>query len=89
MQHIRLKAKLKTLIQRLRIVNNLICIPFYKVIAIRFFYFEHMQENDNLPNIEIEDQKIIENIQLNIWEAHTPMIALVIMLFSMPLVTTR
>lgn len=40
-----------------------------------------MQDNDNLSEIEIEDQKIIENKELNIWEALIPVIALVIMLF--------
>ncbi len=40
-----------------------------------------MQENDNLSEIKIEDQKIIDNKELSIWEALIPVIALVIMLF--------
>jgi NhaC family Na+:H+ antiporter len=39
-----------------------------------------MQEDKNLSEIEIEDQKIIENKELNIWEAIFPIIALVAML---------
>ncbi|PQJ79377.1 Na+/H+ antiporter NhaC [Polaribacter porphyrae] len=39
-----------------------------------------MQENKNLSEIEIEDQKIIDNKELNIWEALFPVIALVGML---------
>ncbi len=39
-----------------------------------------MQEQDHLSEIEIEDQKIIENKELNIWEALIPVIALVGML---------
>tara|TARA_R110002124_G_scaffold227889_2_gene393294 strand:- start:45850 stop:47328 length:1479 start_codon:yes stop_codon:yes gene_type:complete len=35
-----------------------------------------MQDNDNLSEIEIEDQKIIENKELNIWEALIPVIIL-------------
>jgi len=35
-----------------------------------------MQENDNLSEIEIEDQKIIENVELNIWEALIPVLIL-------------
>jgi NhaC family Na+:H+ antiporter len=40
-----------------------------------------MQDQDNLSDIEIEDQKIIENRELSIWEALIPVIALVGMLF--------
>ena len=39
-----------------------------------------MQENDNLSEIEIEDQKIIENVELNIWEALIPVVILMAML---------
>ena len=39
-----------------------------------------MQEQDNLSEIEIEDQKIIENIELNIWEALIPVIILMALL---------
>lgn len=39
-----------------------------------------MQENDNLSEIQIEDQKIIENKELSIWEALIPVFALVAML---------
>ena len=35
-----------------------------------------MQENDNLSEIKIEDQKIIENVELNIWEALIPVVIL-------------
>lgn len=40
-----------------------------------------MQEDDNISEIKIEDQKIIENTELSIWEALIPVIVLVIMLF--------
>jgi len=39
-----------------------------------------MQEEDNISEIEIEDQTIIENKELNIWEALIPVVALVGML---------
>ena len=39
-----------------------------------------MQEQDNISEIKIEDQKIIENTELNIWEALIPVLALVGML---------
>ncbi len=39
-----------------------------------------MQDDDNISKIEIEDQNIIENKELNIWEALIPVIALVGML---------
>ncbi len=39
-----------------------------------------MQEDKNLSKIKIEDQKIIENKELNIWEALFPVLALVAML---------
>lgn len=35
-----------------------------------------MQENKNLTEFDIEDQKIIENIELNIWEALIPVVIL-------------
>ena len=35
-----------------------------------------MQDQDNLSEYEIEDQKIIENIELNIYEALIPVIIL-------------
>ena len=40
-----------------------------------------MSEGDNISEIKIEDQKVIENTELSIWEALIPVIALVIMLF--------
>lgn len=40
-----------------------------------------MQEKENLSEIKIEDQKIIKNRELSIWEALIPVVALVIMLF--------
>lgn len=39
-----------------------------------------MQENDNLSEIKIEDQRIIENVELNIWEALIPVVILMAML---------
>ncbi|TGV04635.1 Na+/H+ antiporter NhaC [Flavivirga rizhaonensis] len=39
-----------------------------------------MQDENNLSEIKIEDQKIIENKELNIWEALIPVLALVGML---------
>ncbi|NMH85934.1 Na+/H+ antiporter NhaC [Flavivirga algicola] len=39
-----------------------------------------MQDENNLSELKIEDQKIIENKELNIWEALIPVIALVGML---------
>ena len=39
-----------------------------------------MQDKKNLSEIEIEDQKIIDNIELNIWEALIPVVLLMIML---------
>jgi NhaC family Na+:H+ antiporter len=39
-----------------------------------------MQENNKLSEIEIENQKIIANKELNIWEALTPVIILMLML---------
>ena len=39
-----------------------------------------MQKDKNLSEIKIEDQKIIENKELNIWEAMFPVFALVAML---------
>ena len=39
-----------------------------------------MQKDNNLSKIKIEDQKIIENKELNIWEAMFPVMALVGML---------
>ena len=38
-------------------------------------------DKDNISEIKIQDQKIIENVELNIWEALIPVIALVGMLF--------
>ena len=38
-----------------------------------------MQENKNLTEIEIEDQKIIDNKELNIWEALIPVVLLMCM----------
>lgn len=40
-----------------------------------------MAKKDNISEFKIEDQKIVENIELNIWEALLPVIALVAMLF--------
>ncbi|EDM43120.1 Na+/H+ antiporter NhaC [unidentified eubacterium SCB49] len=40
-----------------------------------------MQDQNNIEEIKIEDQKIINNKELSIWEALIPVIALVIMLF--------
>lgn len=40
----------------------------------------YMQDENNLSEINIEDQKIIDNKELNIWEALIPVIALVGML---------
>ncbi|WP_111708833.1 Na+/H+ antiporter NhaC [Lutibacter citreus] len=40
-----------------------------------------MQEDSNIEEIKIEDQKIIVNKELNIWEALIPVLALVSMLF--------
>lgn len=40
-----------------------------------------MQENDNLEEIKIENQKIISNKELSIWEALVPVFTLVLMLF--------
>ncbi|QNJ99047.1 Na+/H+ antiporter NhaC [Constantimarinum furrinae] len=40
-----------------------------------------MQDKDNLSEIKIDDQKIVENLELNIWEALIPVFALVAMLF--------
>ncbi|OSY87533.1 sodium:proton antiporter [Tenacibaculum holothuriorum] len=39
-----------------------------------------MQDDKNLSEIQIEDQKIIQNKELNIWEALIPVIALIVML---------
>jgi NhaC family Na+:H+ antiporter len=39
-----------------------------------------MQENKNLSEIEIQDQKIIENVELSIWEALIPVVILMMML---------
>jgi len=39
-----------------------------------------MAEKDNISEIKIDDQKIIENTELNIWEALIPILALVGML---------
>lgn len=39
-----------------------------------------MEEQDNISEIKIQDQKIIENTELNIWEALIPVFALVGML---------
>ena len=39
-----------------------------------------MKEKDNLPEIQIEDQKIVDNPELNIWEALLPVVILVGML---------
>lgn len=39
-----------------------------------------MQDKDNISEIQIEDQKIIDNKALNIWEALIPVVALVGML---------
>ena len=36
-----------------------------------------MQEKDNISEFEVDDQKIIENIELNIWEALIPVLVLV------------
>ena len=35
-----------------------------------------MQDNKNLSEIEIQDQKIIDNKELNIWEALIPVVIL-------------
>ena len=39
-----------------------------------------MQDNKNLSEIEIENQKIIQNKELSIWEALIPVFALIAML---------
>ncbi|NND51895.1 MAG: sodium:proton antiporter [Flavobacteriaceae bacterium] len=39
-----------------------------------------MTENDNISKIKIEDQNIIENIELNIWEALVPVLILMALL---------
>jgi len=39
-----------------------------------------MKNKDNLSKIQIEDQKIIENVELSIWEALIPVIILMMML---------
>ena len=40
-----------------------------------------MEDKDNISEYKIQDQKIVENIELNIWEAIIPVVALVGMLF--------
>ena len=40
-----------------------------------------MSDEKNLSEIKIEEQKIIENKELNIWEALIPVFALIAMLF--------
>ncbi|MEP1489440.1 MAG: Na+/H+ antiporter NhaC [Algibacter sp.] len=40
-----------------------------------------MQDENNISKIKIDDQSIVENKELNIWEALIPVLALVIMLF--------
>jgi NhaC family Na+:H+ antiporter len=40
-----------------------------------------MEDKDNISEYKIQDQKIVENIELNIWEALIPVLALVGMLF--------
>ncbi len=40
-----------------------------------------MQESNNISEIDFEEQKIIKNKELSIWEALIPVIALVLMLF--------
>jgi NhaC family Na+:H+ antiporter len=39
-----------------------------------------MQDDKNISKIEIEDQNIIENVELNIWEAMIPVVILMAML---------
>ena len=39
------------------------------------------KDKDNITEIKIQDQKIIDNVELNIWEALIPVVALIIMLF--------
>jgi len=39
-----------------------------------------MEHKDNLSKIQIEDQKIIENVELSIWEALVPVVILMMML---------
>ncbi|MGK0309088.1 MAG: NhaC family Na+:H+ antiporter, partial [Urechidicola sp.] len=39
-----------------------------------------MEENKNLSEIKIEDQKIIDNKELNIWEALIPVLILMALL---------
>ena len=38
--------------------------------------FNTMQDEDNISKIKIEDQNIIENVELNIWEALVPVVIL-------------
>ncbi len=40
-----------------------------------------MQENKNLSEIEIQEQRIIDNKELNIWEALIPVVVLISLLF--------
>ncbi len=40
-----------------------------------------MSKKDNISEIKIEDQKIIDNKELSIWEALIPVFALIVMLF--------
>ena len=40
-----------------------------------------MQDNKNLSEIDIQDQKIIDNKELNIWEALIPVVILISLLF--------
>ncbi len=39
-----------------------------------------MQDDKNISEIKIEDQRIIENVELNIWEALIPVVILMVML---------
>ncbi len=39
-----------------------------------------MHDKNNISEIKIQDQKIIENIELNIWEALIPVVLLMAML---------
>lgn len=56
------------------------CIILHKIVTLQTEKYYTMQDDKNLSEITIEDQKIINNKELSIWEALIPVFALITML---------
>jgi NhaC family Na+:H+ antiporter len=51
-----------------------------KIVTLHFKKIKMQEDDNNISKIKIEDQNIIENVELNIWEALIPVVILMAML---------